>query len=466
MGLYTTYFLDENNGWAAGEDGTILKTTDAGDTWISQSISTPDNIRSILFTDSLNGWIALYDWTPFRHGSVYHSTDGGNTWFSQLTTFDYALLSLFFTDNLNGWVVGTNGIAFKTSNGGNTWQPMSIETYGGWLYSVRFTNSSTGWTVGEMFGQVARTTDGGISWLNQNIPTFYYLVDVYFLDDNYGWGVGNHGAIVSTSDGGAAWFSRASTVTSELRDVQFVNGNEGWIAGFGGVILNSNDGGVSWNAQNSSTTEDLYALAFVNELTGWAVGDNGLILKSVNGGIPVELISFSGIVEGNKIVLRWETATETNNRGFEVQRNNEEVSFIQGSGTTTEKKGYSFVDENINAGTYIYSLIQIDYDGTRNNLGKVEIQFDNFISNYFLNQNFPNPFNPDTRIKYSVPYTSDVSIIIYDMLGRELRTLVNEQKLPGNYEVQFDGTGLSSGAYYYVMRSSNFINTKKLILLK
>ena len=120
QGLYTVHFLNEYLGWTAGKDGIILKTTDGGVNWISQSITSDDNIRSIFFTDSLNGWIAMYEWTPFRHGSVYHSTDGGNTWYIQLSTYDYALLSLFFIDNSRGWVVGTNGIAYRTTNGGST----------------------------------------------------------------------------------------------------------------------------------------------------------------------------------------------------------------------------------------------------------------------------------------------------------------------------------------------------------
>ena len=465
-GLYSICFLNENIGWIAGEDGTILKTTDAGNSWISQSISTPDNIRIIFFTDSLNGWVDLYEWTPFRHGSIYHTTDGGDSWFSQFTIADYGLLSLFFTDNLNGWVVGTNGIAFKTNDGGNTWQQMYIETFGGWLYSVRFVNNNYGWAVGEMFGQVAKTTDGGNYWFNQNIPTYYYIIDSYFSNENFGWCVGSNGTIVATSDGGNTWLTRTSGVTNELRDILFVNENSGWIAGFGGVILHSNNGGLSWSQQSSNTTDDIYNINFVSESTGWAVGENGLILHTINGGIPVELIAFTGSIYENNIILNWETATETNNKGFEILRDGKVISFISGSGTSTEPQSYSLTDEDVSPGTYTYSLVQIDFDGTRDRIGELQINMNNNVSEYSFAQNYPNPFNPSTTIKYSIPQTSQVQIKIFDILGNEIKTLLNEEKTAGIYQIEFDGSNIQSGIYFYRIFTGKFTETKKMVLMK
>ncbi len=308
QGLYTVQFLNQNLGWTAGKDGTILKTTDGGENWISQSITSDDNIRSIFFTDSLNGWIAMYEWTPFRHGSVYHSTDGGNTWYIQLSTYDFALLSLFFIDNSRGWVVGTNGIAYKTTNGGNTWQEMYINTYDGWLYSVRFINSNYGWAAGDISGHIAKTTNGGSSWFMQNLPTYNYLIDVYFIDQNFGWGVGQTGTIVKTTNSGSNWSLQPSGVTYELRDVQFANQQRGWAAGFGGVIVYSTNSGLSWSTQNSNTTDDLYALSFIDDATGWAVGNNGIILKYSYNINFIQVLDPNGgevIIAGSMYYILW-----------------------------------------------------------------------------------------------------------------------------------------------------------------
>ncbi len=464
--LGTVHFMNETTGWTAGMDGTILKTTDGGENWFSQSISTPDNIRSIFFTDSLNGWIALYEWTPFRHGSVYHSSDGGNTWYAQLSVFDYALLSLFFIDNSLGWVVGTNGIAFRTTNGGNTWQQMYIDTYGGWLYSVRFVDINDGWAAGDIFGQIAKTNNGGSYWFMQNIPTSNYLIDVYFIDQNRGWGVGYDGAIVRTTNGGSSWFTQPSGVTNELHDIQFVNEYDGWIVGRGGVVLHSYNGGNSWIQQNSNTTSDLYAVAFVDELTGWVVGDNGLILKTNNGGIPVELVSFNYILESNNVILYWSTATETNNQGFKIFKDGNEIGFIAGSGTTTEPREYSFEDTEIQPGSYLYELIQIDFDGTTQKIGALEIEIENTASAYHLDQNYPNPFNPITIISFALPRTAVIKLSVYNTLGENVAVLEEGLKEAGNYEIEFDGSNLQSGIYFYTLSSGDFISTKKMILLK
>ena len=305
-GLYTIYFLNQYTGWIAGEDGTILKTTNSGDTWFSQSVSTPDNIRSIFFTDSLNGWIALYEWTPFRHGSIYHTTNGGTSWFSQLTITDFAILSLYFTDYLHGWAVGTNGIICKTTNGGNSWQYNFISD--GWLYSERFVNNNTGWVVGDLFGKIAKTTNGGNSWFMQNIPTYNYLIDVYFIDQNFGWAVGQSGTILKTTNSGLNWTLQPSGVTDELRDVQFVNEQKGWVSGFGGVIIHSTDGGDSWSTQNTSTTVILYALYFVDDTIGWAVGDNGTILKYSYNTNFIQVLDPNGgeaIIAGSMYYILW-----------------------------------------------------------------------------------------------------------------------------------------------------------------
>jgi hypothetical protein len=152
--------------------------------------------------------------------------------------------------------------------------------------------------------------------------------------------------------------------------------------------------------------------------------------------------------------------------GFRINRESEEIGFIPGAGTTTEPQNYSFADENIENGTYLYSLIQIDYDGTTENVGSVEIIINNTPNEYSLLQNFPNPFNPSTIIRFTVPERTKVVLRVYDVLGKEVAELINDIKSPGRYEVEFDPYGLPSGIYFYTVQAGKFTDSKKMILLK
>jgi agmatine/peptidylarginine deiminase len=195
--------------------------------------------------------------------------------------------------------------------------------------------------------------------------------------------------------------------------------------------------------------------------------------------VPVELSSFSASTVGNDVELNWVTASEINNSGFEIERHTErsrsmtsweKIGFVSGKGTTTEQQFYSFEDGNLLSGKYSYRLKQIDFDGSfeYSNIVEVEVGMPDEFS---LLQNFPNPFNPTTKIKFSVPSnvkgeTSNVTLKVYDVLGNEVAILVNEEKEPGVYEVEFDGSSISSGVYYYQLKLGSFNRLKKMILIK
>ena len=185
--------------------------------------------------------------------------------------------------------------------------------------------------------------------------------------------------------------------------------------------------------------------------------------------IPVELTSFNAISDGGVVTLNWQTATETNNQGFEMQRSNngefEKIGFVPGHGTTTELQSYTFIDENVLAGKYTYRLKQIDYDGTTEYSNVVEVEVAQPIE-YNLSQNYPNPFNPSTTIAYSIPKDGLVTLKVYDILGKEVVTLINELQTAGTKNITYDASELSSGVYYYQLVSGEFTSTKKLILMK
>jgi hypothetical protein len=211
--------------------------------------------------------------------------------------------------------------------------------------------------------------------------------------------------------------------------------------------------------------------------------------------VPVELVFFTAEVMKNNVVLKWRTATETNNSGFEIERyrviskfeirnlNFEQIGFVKGKGTTTEVQDYTLTDWNVAPGNYVYRLKQIDYNGTFTYSDIVEIEIDPPFE-FSLEQNYPNPFNPITEIRYSIPVTlsevegSLVTLKVYDILGNEIATLVNEEIPAGSYKVEFNShsgevRNLTSGVYFYQLKiypvngvAEDYVVTKKMVLLR
>lgn len=189
-----------------------------------------------------------------------------------------------------------------------------------------------------------------------------------------------------------------------------------------------------------------------------------------NNVLPVELSSFSSSVNGNNVNLNWSTASESNNSGFDIERNSNgtwsKVGNVAGNGTTSNSNNYSFTDKNLASGNYSYRLKQVDFNGNfeyfnLNNEVNIGIPAD-----FELSQNYPNPFNPSTKINYDLPVDGKVSIKLFDMSGKEVATLVNEVKTAGYYSVDFNASSLSSGIYFYSISANNFTATKKMMLIK
>ncbi|MDZ7625291.1 MAG: T9SS type A sorting domain-containing protein [Ignavibacteriaceae bacterium] len=191
--------------------------------------------------------------------------------------------------------------------------------------------------------------------------------------------------------------------------------------------------------------------------------------------VPVELTSFTASVVGSDVKLLWETASELNNSGFSIERkysNTEfmEVGFVPGFGTTSEPKSYSFSDQNLRNGVYSYRLKQIDFDGTFTYSDEVEVEVIAPAS-FSLDQNYPNPFNPSTRISFSLAVDSKVSLKIFDVLGQEVASLVNQDLTQGIHTYDFNASGINSGVYFYKIEATGvngneFVDVKKMILVK
>jgi hypothetical protein len=233
----------------------------------------------------------------------------------------------------------------------------------------------------------------------------------------------------------------------------------------------------SYTAPATSGNQTLYA-------TGISVNNNGVtsgdswnnavnFTVSVTGTTPVELKSFTATLDGSAVKLNWSTATEINNFGYKIDRmdtktsNWENIAFIKGNGNSTITHNYEYLDKNVNSGNYTYRLVQMDFDGTityHKLQGEVTVTAP---ANFELSQNYPNPFNPSTVIRYQVPENSDVSIKVYNAIGKEVADLVNGNIAAGVHEVTFDASHLSSGVYYYAIKAGNsFIQTRKMVLMK
>ncbi len=277
-------------------------------------------------------------------------------------------------------------------------------------------------------------------------------------------------------------------------DVNYASGTQigttGWYCIYSGTSITVNITGIS-----NGTTYRVHVCEY-NGISGCEVynknsGSSGNPDEQV---LPVELISFTALLHDDNVTLNWLTATEVNNYGFEIERSVEQtlgqseewetIGFIPGHGNSNSPKSYKFIDESAPSGNLEYRLKQIDTDGSYEYYG-TKAEINNRITDvgdlstcgqipeeFSLSQNYPNPFNPTTIINYAIPLLGGdvrgglVTLKVFDMLGREVATLVNEYQNAGNYKVEFDGSGLSSGIYLYRIKASKLTKTCKMLLVK
>jgi predicted nucleotidyltransferase len=228
---------------------------------------------------------------------------------------------------------------------------------------------------------------------------------------------------------------------------------------------------ISYKFWISSAAMEVSEYTEIYSMGNGTFASQGSALVSFTNITPVELTSFTANVQDNKVKLNWETATEINNYGFEIERNItgsenwKKLGFITGNGNSTSPKQYEFLDKNPAGGTkFIYRLKQIDMDGQFKYSNEIEVEI--MPTQFELFQNYPNPFNPITNIKFSLPHTERVKISIYNSLGEEVLLLVNKDYEAGFYNIELNASNLSSGIYVYRMETANFVDSKKLLLLK
>ena len=342
--------------------------------------------------------------------------------------------------------------------------------------------------------------------LGQSLPTISVSRDgevilIGWVSPEYTGTQGNLVLNIYPGDGGT--FSQPVYYTDLLTNISFNSGVTWSIQNINPLKSNTNVSEMNIKFTEYLTTYSNGSVAadyiyFVDSVPGYSAHlQNGLGKMNpyyydsfIYGEVPVELISFLAEVVNNTVNLKWATASELNNRGFEVECkqvgslpdgkasrqyavDNEEwntIGFVEGSGTQSQTHNYNFIDSTVSAGRYSYRLKQIDFDGSFTYSNVVEVDLSLPLT-FSLEQNFPNPFNPTTKIRYTVGdayYASPTRVLlrIYDILGSEVATLVNEVKPAGSYEIVFNASQLASGVYFYSLNAGEFKMTKKMVLVK
>jgi photosystem II stability/assembly factor-like uncharacterized protein len=386
-------------------------------------------------------------------------------WFLQNSGVPSALTGVDFVDVYTGYAVGLYKVITKTTNGGVNWILLSRDTTSyNQLYSVDFVNGATGWVVGQTV--VLHTTNGGMNWIQQNPPNGGGSVS--FIDANTGL-IAAGAAIIRTTNGGANW--TYITVSPEgLNAVHFVNSDTAFAVGnifqFSWNIYRSINGGLNWQTVGTTYTNSLYGVSFANSGTGIAVGDFGEIRLTTNGGntwllkgqelsaYPYNAISMSDVNHAT-VAGASGRIVRTTNGGFNW--------FVQNSGTSNHLNAVKMIDSLNGWAVGNYGII---LHTTNGGITSVITQEDNSLNNFYLCQNYPNPFNQYTIISYQLSIDAKVTIRVYDIVGNELETLLDENQGGGKHEIKLDGSNLSSGVYFYRLTVDKLTETKKLILLK
>ena len=500
-----------------GDIGTIIVSQDNGVSWQLKSESAANNIlQRVSFPDQSVGFAVGGSITSGNsYGDILRTTDGGAVWSKLSLNPGYRTYSVFFLNENVGYVgaVGPSGV-YKTTNGGDDWNQLNTGTGVATsnIYDIKFYDENLGFALYSS-GQVARTTDGGASWASVsagwgsaagyeifivNSSVIYLcgggnrvskstnggasfnqittlgtttLYSMHFFDADNGFISGSSGKLFKTTNGGSSFTEIQMPTSLALYTIRFAGNEYGYIGGDGGVFYYTTDGGDNWISNqlylgSSQTIRDIR----INGPYLWLVGTDGLIMRGLELSIPVELTSFTANVVDNSVILNWSTATETNNSGFAVERmqsesNWQEIGFVPGSGTITEIRTYSYTDEGLTSGKYLYRIKQIDYDGSIEYSNVIEAEV-KIPDKYSLDQNYPNPFNPSTTINYSISSSGNVELIIFNSIGERIGVLVNEIQQPGRYSVNFDAGNLSSGVYFYKIVSGDFVSVKKMLLLR
>ncbi len=393
--LKSLCFLDSLNGWVAGNKGMIIKTTNGGISWASQQVDTTSNIAQILFFNSQFGWavapVLVMDSTLSYGARIYRTTNGGDQWSYKFLP-DELIYSVTFTDSLRGYIGSAFGRFFRTTDGGLTWIEAPVNPAPLFpINRIKFISPERGYAVGGRFDLAAviwHTTNGGVSWFSAAVGG-EPLYDIGFIDSSRFITVGGdpeYGVTnATTTDAGANWTYDTLGFFGIASAISFRTAKEAWCPlGFAGSCIYTRDEGNRWDLFLLQEQIGIFDLRFTDELHGYMVGDSGAVFK------------------------------------------------------------------------YYDSVTGIDD----------VVPADPKVSHLELFQNYPNPFNPSTTIRYLLPKAEYVNLKVYNVLGRSVEILVHEYQDAGYHSVTLRAEEFSSGVYFYRLEAGHFVETKKLLILR
>ena len=413
---------------------------------------------------------------------LLNSVTAFGQWLEQPFSSSEPLYKVTFADSANGWILGEDHI-FKTSDGGITWTPQDSSVGNGSALAVINTDTVLYSKVANTppFSRLTRrTSDGGVTW--QTVDTTYYYADLQFIDNQTGFGGGSSftgAALRKTTDGGATWSTIwTSDGSYEITGLHFIDHNNAWAVLYNAMIMKTTDGGFNWTMSdtirpNPNSYLPLEDITFAGADSGWAVGGiagNSIVVRTTDAGSSWTY----DVMKGSSL--------------REVKFFNSKVGWFCGANNfepfiaKTTDGGETWATQHqvpyAPAGAESFCMIDtslgwaVNYDGELYKTTNGGITFveegntQNKPESFNLSQNYPNPFNPVTNIKFAVASRQFVSLKVFDLLGKEITTLVNEEKPAGSYQVTWNGSNLPSGIYFYQLKAGSFLSTKKMTLLK
>lgn len=505
---YYVYFLNPSTGFVSNQGG-LYKTINGGDNWSLITLPTTYYLTSINFSSANIGWAG--DW----YGNVLKTTDGGNTWANTSTMQGYEA-KVFFINDFTGWSVDTYGFVRKTTNGGTSYDETRLlyDT----LSSVYFISSTIGFIVGDS-GVVFKTSNGGNSWNLLSANSYGNLTSVYMESPQKITACGNNGIVIFSTDGGNNWSFQIST-TNDLHQITFSpTSSVGWAVGDLGTYVRRTANSTNTCVGNGlvktaypfysyymdSRTDMLYLASEINAGGGGVAGQISKVgfyfdslnsIQTLNGfNIKMKNTTLTALTGYDSV--GWTTVFSgtysVNGLGQTYIDLTTPFAYTQGSNLLVE---VCFNNSSYTTNTFVNSSPApgMTYHGHQdlpNGNGCTDIvtgtlmanrpnlclftsvisgehnQTPNVPKDFKLYQNFPNPFNPMTKIKFDVPKSSFVTLKIYDILGKEISTLVNNRLAANTYMVDFNASGLNSGVYFYQLNIDNVpFAIKKMMVIK
>jgi photosystem II stability/assembly factor-like uncharacterized protein len=464
--LYAVHHADSLRGFMVGSNGVNYRTADGWATYDSVLVSR--FTAQVCFAARMTGPATIH--VGGSMGNLYLSTNGGATWTTTESGTRYYALD--FADSLNGVAVGWRGTVVKTSDAGRTWTELrginGFEAYDVQMFSP------ASFVVGSAGGRLYKTTDGGNTFVERPLPvlTAGSVKTLRFLTENVGFASGEMGRIYHTTNGGASWDSIYYTGASfnNIEDIVFVGDSVGFAVGERGRVWTTTNR-LSWDSAGISRPAvlTLWEAAFLSRSSGYVDSQDGKIFRTTNGGATWATVSDTAGLAGRDVI---DIALADSMRGYAVAEGG--ILFrmatptrwvvdrvVSTLGVPDNLWGIDFVTPRL---AYISG-----YYGTIYRLDVVPLTSvaDGALpQEYSLDQNYPNPFNPVTTIGFTLPAQGRTRLTVYDLLGRQVASLLDEDRAAGRHQIRFDARNLSSGTYFYRLESGTFTSTRKLILLR